>query len=154
MKHDAPSTVLQTRVLRQYLFFLSKIVLSIFLRIFFLPWLFSGLFTEHPTVLCKLEWCCNTFLSLFVFLLLCLIPFFFSLKWMHEQIFQKLLKICNCFAVTLGLFFFYNIFSGLHVWLLVLSLQDIHSWWEQQQFGLLSVCKQYCFIVDWWTSRS
>lgn len=37
MKHDAPSTVLQTGVLRQYLFSPSKIVLSIFLRIFFSP---------------------------------------------------------------------------------------------------------------------
>lgn len=37
MKHDAPSTVLQTRVLRQYLFSPSKIVLSIFLRVFFSP---------------------------------------------------------------------------------------------------------------------
>lgn len=37
MKHDAPSTVLQTGVLRQYLFPPSKIVLSIFLRNFFSP---------------------------------------------------------------------------------------------------------------------
>lgn len=104
MKHDAPSTVLQTRVLRQYLFFLSKIVLSIFLRIF-LP---SDYFLVSSKNIQLFSANCS---GAAIFFFLCLLSFsfvlfhFFSLKWMHEQIVQKLLKICNCFAITLGLFF-------------------------------------------------
>lgn len=99
MKHDAPSTVLQTGVLRQYLFSRSKIVLSIFLRNFFLPWLFFANWSGAAILF---------FLFLFSFSLI--VFHFFPFKVDVWKKISQLLKNLQLFCWYLGLFFFKHIF--------------------------------------------